>query len=164
MLYWTRKKEPVRYRMMKPDEILQYCLDNLEGTVMVSSWGEKGIFYNPGNLLKRGVYVLTVKEKDGDNDKSSRLNREDIYRVNIGVRKNTFIKLFGKIPGRPGKGGIVDMDYDFSATGEILPHPVYAWMGWICALNPTEQLFEELKPYIQESYEYAKEKFKKRKS
>ena len=50
------------------------------------------------------------------------------------------------------------MDYDFSAAGEILPHPVYAWMGWICALNPTEQLFEELKPYIQESYEYAKEK------
>ena len=84
--------------------------------------------------------------------------------MNIGVRKNTFIKLFGKIPGRPGKGGIVDMDYDFSAAGEILPHPVYAWMGWICALNPTEQLFEELKPYIQESYEYAKEKFKKRKS
>lgn len=150
--------------MMKPDEILQYCLDNLEGTVLVSSWGEKGIFYNPGNRLKRGVYVLTVKEKDGDNDKGSRLDREDVYRVNIGVRKDTFIKLFGKIPERPCKGGIVDMDYDFSTTGEILPHPVYAWMGWICALNPTEQLFEELKPHIQESYEYAKEKFKKRKS
>ena len=62
--------------MMKPDEILQYCLDNLEGTILVSSWGEKGIFYNPGNLLKCGVYVLTVEEKDGDNDKGSRLNDE----------------------------------------------------------------------------------------
>ena len=133
---------------MKSDEILQYCLDNLEGTVLVSSWGEKGIFFNPGNLLKRGVYVLTVKEKDGDNDKSSKLDRENVYRVNIGIRKDTFIKLFGKIPERPG---------------EILPHPVYAWMGWICVLNPTEQLFEELKLHIQESYEYAKEKFKKRK-
>lgn len=29
---------------MKPDEILQYCLDNLGGTVLVESWGEKGIF------------------------------------------------------------------------------------------------------------------------
>ena len=44
------------------------CLENLEGTVLVESWGEKGIFYNPDHVLKRGVYILTVKEKDGDND------------------------------------------------------------------------------------------------
>ena len=53
---------------MTPDKILQYCLNNLEGTVLVNSWGEKGIFYNPNNTLKRGVYILTVKEKDGEND------------------------------------------------------------------------------------------------
>ena len=60
---------------MTPDEILKYCLENLEGTVLVNSWGERGIYYNPDNILKRGVYILTVKEKDGDNDKSSSLNR-----------------------------------------------------------------------------------------
>ena len=74
---------------MTPDEILKYCLENLEGTVLVNSWGERGIYYNPDNILKRGVYILTVKEKDGDNDKSSSLNRENIYRVNLGVRKTT---------------------------------------------------------------------------
>jgi hypothetical protein len=26
-------------------------------------------------VLKRGVYILTVKEKDGDNDKGSKLDR-----------------------------------------------------------------------------------------
>lgn len=71
---------------MKSEEILNYCLQNLEGTVLVNSWGEKGIFYNPDNKLKRGVYVLTVKEKDGENDKSSELDRAGIYRVNLGVR------------------------------------------------------------------------------
>ena len=40
---------------MNPEEILHYCLTHLEGTVLVESWGEKGIFYNPGNVLKRGV-------------------------------------------------------------------------------------------------------------
>lgn len=40
------------------------CLEILEGTILVESWGEKGIFYNPGHVLKRGVYILTVKEKD----------------------------------------------------------------------------------------------------
>ena len=70
---------------MTTDKILNYCLQNLEGTVLVESWGEKGIFYNPDHVLKRGVYILTVKEKDGDNDKGSGLNRENVYRVNLGI-------------------------------------------------------------------------------
>ena len=45
---------------MKPEDILQYCLANLEGTVRTESWGESGIFYNPGGVLKRGVYVLSL--------------------------------------------------------------------------------------------------------
>ena len=81
----------------------------------------------------------------------------------MGIRKKTFTELFGAVAKRPSKGGIVDMNYDFTTLDKILPHPVYAWMAWICALTPSEQTFEELKPYIQEAYEYAKEKFKKRK-
>ena len=148
---------------MTPDEILKYCLDNLDGTVEVSSWGERGIFYNPENKLKRGIYVLTVKEKDGDNDKGSELNREGVFRVNLGVRKKTFSEMFGEAPKRPGKGCVVNMNYDFTAADVIIPHPVYAWMSWICILNPSEKSFEQLKPLILEAYEYAKEKFAKRK-
>lgn len=148
---------------MTANEFLEYCLDQLDGTILVNSWGERGIFYNPGNKLKRGVYVLTVKEKDGENDKSSILNRDGIYRVNLGIRKSSFIQMFGSIPKRPCKGGIVDMQYDFTIIDKIIPHPVYAWMGWICSLNPSEKTFNELKLYIQEAYEYAKEKYAKRK-
>ena len=148
---------------MTPEQILDYCLSSLAGTVLVESWGEKGIFYNPGWMLKRGVYVLTVKEKDGDNDRASHLNREDAFRVNLGVRKATFQKLFGKMPVRPAAGGVVDMDYDFTAFDTIIPHPVYAWMGWISVLNPSDKTFEQLKPLIQDAYEFSAEKFKKRK-
>ena len=73
---------------MEPKQILDWCLEHLEGTVLVNSWGEAGIFYNPGHVLKRGVYVLTVKEKDGDNDRASQLNRKGVYRVNVGDRKS----------------------------------------------------------------------------
>lgn len=48
------KSEKYRRWDMKPDEILKYCLENLEGSALVESWGEKGIFYNPGHVLKRG--------------------------------------------------------------------------------------------------------------
>ena len=46
---------------MNAEEILQYCLDNLKGVVMVESWGERGIYYNPEGLLQRGVYILTMR-------------------------------------------------------------------------------------------------------
>ncbi len=147
---------------MKSEEILKYCLENLEGTVLVNSWGEKGIFYNPDNKLKRGIYILTIKEKDGDHDKSSNLNRDGIYRVNLGVRKQTFTDMFRTVPKRPEKGGVVDMDYDFTETDKIIPHPVYAWMSWICSLNPGKETFNELKPLITEAYDYAKEKYQKK--
>ncbi|MDE6313972.1 MAG: hypothetical protein K2M46_10235 [Lachnospiraceae bacterium] len=145
-----------------PDDILKYCTKNLDGVVLVSSWGERGIYYNPNNKLKRGVYVLTVKEKDGENDKSSNLDRQNRYRVNLGVPKDIFVEMFEHIPKRPSKGGIVDMDYDFTRTDEIMPHPIYAWMSWICVLNPSRNTFEELKPLILEAYTYAKKKYEKK--
>ena len=79
---------------MTPDEVLKYCLENLEGTVLVNSWGERGGYYNPDNILKRGVYILTVKEKDGDYDKSSNLNRKNIYRMELKGRiREALIKM-----------------------------------------------------------------------
>ena len=112
--------------------------------------------------MKRGVYVLTVKEKDGDNDRASQLDRPGVYRVNLGPRKQTYVNLFGPAPKRPPKGGVVEGDMDFTQTDTLLPHPVYAWMGWVCVLNPSAQTFESMKPLIRESYMFAKEKFEKR--
>lgn len=148
---------------MKADDILDYCLKNLKGTVLSKNWGEKGIFYNPDYRLPKGVYILTIKEKDGDNDKASNINRDGIYRVNLGLRKDSFKDMFLSVPKRPPAGCVVEMDYDFTRLDTIMPHPVYAWMGWICVLNPSEQTFEKLKPLIEESYWFAQEKFNKRK-
>ncbi|MCL2446103.1 MAG: DUF6194 family protein [Oscillospiraceae bacterium] len=148
---------------MEPEEILHYCLQHLDGVVLAENWGERGIFYNPDNALKKGVYVLTIKEKDGDNDKASDINRPGVFRVNLGIRKNTFVQLFASIPKRPAAGGVVEIDCDFTALDKITPHPVYAWMGWISVLNPSTETFELLKPLIDESHAFAMEKYKKKK-
>lgn len=149
---------------MTPEQILDRCLACLPDTVPVESWGERGIFYNPGGLFKRGVYVLTVKERDGSNDRASRLDREGVYRVNLGLRRETFQRLFGPSPRRPEKGGVVDMDWDFTAPDRVGPHPVYAWMGWIALLNPSERTFAALRPMVEESYAFAKEKARRRRA
>ncbi len=51
-------------------------------------------------------------------------------------------------------------------AGDMLYNRVCLWKtisGGMCVLNPSEETFEALRPYIQEAYEYAKEKFAKRK-
>lgn len=147
-----------------PEEIIEYCKNNLRDVCIVNSWGETGVFYNPDNKFKRGVYVLTLKDKDGDNDKSSELNRKGVYRLNFGIKRETFIRLFGVIPSRPPKGGIVDMNFDFRKINTLIPHPVYGWMSWVSILNPSREYFETtLRPLIEESYCLAVQKAKKRK-
>ena len=148
--------------MTSSESILKKYSTELLETVLVKAWGEDSIFYNPDNSLKRGVYVMTVKQKDGENDKASNLDREGVYRINTCVAKSTFIELFGYIPKRPSKGKVIDMDIDFEELDVIMPHPVYAWMGWICVLNPSEQRLDEFDKYIHESYELSKLKFEKR--
>lgn len=148
---------------MDKEEIISYCLKSFEGTVAAKNWGEQGVFYNPDYVLKKGVYILTIKEKDGANDQASDVDREGVFRVNVGIRKETFRGMFSEIPKRPLAGSVVKMDYDFTKLDTIMPHPVYAWMSWICVLNPSVETFETLKPLIEESYIYAKEKFCKRK-
>ena len=114
---------------MTPESIIQHITSELDGVVPKSSWGETSLFYNPGNLLPNGVYFCTIKEKDGDNDKSSRLDRDSVFRVSIGVGKSNYEKQFSVKPKRPEKGGIVDTGHDFTKLDELMPHPIYAWMS-----------------------------------
>lgn len=95
----------------------------------MNSWGERAVYYNPNGVLKRGVYVLIIKEKDSNNDKDSLVNRSNVYRVNIRLKKETFTEMFGYIPKRPGVGQIVDMNFDFTKLDIVMPHPIYSWMG-----------------------------------
>lgn len=147
---------------MNRDDIIFDIKNTYIGLVQNTNWGEVGLFYNPEMKLKKGVYVVTFKESDGANDTSSNLDRKDIYRLNIGISKNTFIDLFGYLPQRPKAGGVIDMDYDFTELDVIMPHPVYGWMSWICVLNPSKSTYSKLQLFIAEGYKLALEKYSKR--
>ena len=147
---------------LKIEEIIDYTTSNYEGVVEDRNWGERGLFYNPEGKLPKGIYILTFKEKDGPNDKASNVNRTGVYRLNLGISKQTFKDLFGEIPKRPLAGQIVDTGHDFEILDEIMPHPVYGWMSWIGVLNPSNTTFNKLKPLIDEGIELAKIKYAKK--
>lgn len=106
--------------------------------------------------------MLTFKEKDGPNDKASNVNRDGIYRLNLGISRETFSEMFGGIPKRPAAGKVVRTGHDFTKLDRVTPHPVYGWMSWIAVLNPSKETFEKLKPLTIEGVELAISKYKRK--
>lgn len=147
---------------MSPKDIENYITSKYEGVVPKSTWGETSFFYNPNKLLPNGIYFCTVKEKDGNNDKSSNLDRDNVFRFSIGISKQSFDILFNIKFKRPLKGKIIESNFDFEALDILTPHPIYGWMNWICILNPSLKCFDNIKHFLDESYKLAIEKFNKK--
>lgn len=81
-------------------DIENYILKHYDHVNPTNAWGEKSFFINPEQKLKRGAYFATLKQKDGENDKASLLNRNNIYRLNIGIDKKCFLTIFSTLPTR----------------------------------------------------------------
>lgn len=147
---------------MQKEEIADYITEQYQGVIAVNAWGEQSFFYNPEGKLPRGVYFATLKDKNGDNDKASDLDRADVFRFNFGISKISYEKVLGTKPSRPLAGGVVDTGHDFAQLNTLLPHPVYGWMSWVCILNPDQKVFRSLLPLLSESYELVVKKYGKR--
>ncbi len=89
-------------------------------------------------------------------DQVSDLNRPGIYRLNIGVSKQTFSDLFE----HDGKG-VVSVGHDYAALDRLMPHPVYGKMYWVCVLKPGAETFATVKRLLTEAYESGTLKFPK---
>lgn len=143
---------------LTPKVISSYLMKTFEDLRVMDSWGETSFFYNPDNLGPRGTYFCTIKEKNGENDKASALDRKGVFRFNFGISKPTFLKLFGTIPQRPAKGRIIQGAYDFTALDRLSPHPIYGWMCWVAISNPSKDSFKSLEYLLMESYQLTRQK------
>src|SRR5215472_14952438 len=139
---------------MDQDDIIQYVADTFAGVEIMRPTEGPGagdtffIFDPDGNLEPRQqMPFATIVTKDyGDFDNRSRLDRPGVYRLNIGVGRETFRVLFGSTAD-PGGG-----EFDFAALDRLMPHPVYAAQSWVSVLNPTSATLETVKPLLAEAY------------
>jgi hypothetical protein len=98
----------------------------------------------------------------GDFDCASNLNRPDVFRLNIGVSKETYRRLFGPPPSPASPSGVVETGHDFTTLDQIMPHPVYAPQSWVCVLNPSETTFQQsVQPLLADACNDAVRKYTK---
>lgn len=147
---------------MDADEVLSEVVSRYDGTTLRHAWGEASVFYNPGSRLPRGVYFATVKQKDGANDRASMLDRPGVFRLSLGTSLMHYERLFGPRPARPAAGETIAGSWDFTALDRLMPHPVYAWMGWVAISNPSPKSFADILPLLDAAYERATETFARR--
>lgn len=122
---------------------------SLENVQKSEAYGYLFYFYSDDHRMP----FLTIANSDNDYDKVSNLNREGVFRVNLGIRKETFAELF---PNNP-EGG--DVTYDFTILNTFLPHPDYAKQYFICILNPSEANEDTFRKLVREAHEVAKQRY-----
>ena len=96
---------------------------------------------------------VTIGHSDNDFDKVSDLNREGVFRINIGVSKATYQSLLAD-------SGSENMDY--SVLDVFMPHPHYAKQHFLCILNPTQKNAEITRQLIVEAHSIASARFQRR--
>jgi hypothetical protein len=140
---------------MDQQAIIQYVSDTFSGVNVVTgtegiATGDTFFIYDPDRNLepKRQFPFATIVTKDyGDFDNASNLDRPSVFRLNIGVSRDTFQSLFGSAGA--------DTSHDYTALDRLLPHPVYAPQSFVCVLNPSAETFESLKLLLADAYDRA---------
>jgi hypothetical protein len=145
---------------MNEHEVSQYITEAFESVDVVVASGDSFFFYNPDrNVPPDHRFMFATIVTSDINDQFSNLNRPSVFRLNIGIGKQTFHTLTGSQEQFSDKNS---NDYDFTALDQVMPHPVYGRMHWVCILSPSNETFVmHVQPLLTEAYELAVSKYKR---
>jgi hypothetical protein len=123
-----------------PDEITTWIIETYPETKTASAMG--ATFFS---LTDEGWpnFATIVTTDEHDMGTPSNLARDGVFRLNVGVGRESFLRLVGSIS-----------EPDYAALDTIIPHPVYAKQRWIAILNPSHRTFDDVvKPLIAEAHD-----------
>jgi hypothetical protein len=138
------------------EAVLRYITDGFAGVDILRASGDAYLYYEPDPSVppdRRFPFATLVT---GDrHDQFSDLDRPGVFRLNIGVNKETFAALFGES---------AEAAHDFTALDRIMPHPVYGNMYWVCVLNPSEATLQKVQPLLAEAHALAVARYARRRA
>lgn len=108
----------------------------------------------PGQEVDQRLPFATIVTDDA-HDPASNLSRPGTYRLNIGVTRETYERLFGPPPPASREMPVVETGHDYTRLDHLMPHPVYSPLSWVCVLNPSEATFWAVQPLLDEAQAVA---------
>lgn len=133
--------------------ITSYITSTFENVETAVNLGYTFFFYRDDHMHA----FATIASTGNEYEQISNLDRPGVYRLNVGVSRETFKSLFGTKK--------IDVsDYDFTALDTIMPHPDYSSQFFLCVLSPSEATFERIRPMLAEAYDIAMKRYNKRKT
>ena len=123
---------------MNPAAITEFITSKFTGVKVVvassangapeAAWGDIFFIYDPDDNLppQRQFPFATIVVKDYPGfDEASNLNRPGIFRLNLGLNKDTFRAALRSTPENQGTVDESEVIHDFAAINKLMPHPVY---------------------------------------
>jgi Family of unknown function (DUF6194) len=129
----------------------QYLVETFAGVETATNFGYTFYFYRDDHMLP----FATLIAADNEYNRVSNLDRPGVFRLNVGISKQTFQQLF-----EADETGVEE--YDFAALDRLMPHPEYAVQSFLCVLNPSPPTFEQLRPLLVEAYDLAATRYHRR--
>ncbi len=124
-----------------PEAITRTILETWPDTDMVSALGASFFSLDPEKHFPNFATIVTTDEHD--EGAPSNLARAGVFRLNIGVGRETFERIV-ESGGEP----------DYATLDRFFPHPVYAKQLWISILNPSDATFrDEVMPLLTEAHD-----------
>ncbi len=133
---------------MNESAIREYITNTFKGVETSEAYGYTFFFYRSERKLPFATLIATNTEYD----QLSNLDRPGVYRLNIGVSKQTFQTLFGKDQVDIGA-------YDYTALDKIMPHPEYATQSFVCVLSPGDATLKQVQALLAEAHNIAVQRF-----
>ncbi len=143
-----KEKKDMEHTSLTEAEISQYLINTFPRVETSTNLGYAFFFYSSERMLP----FATIASTGHEYERISNLDRPGVYRLNIGVSRQTFQSLFGADKIDP-------KNYDYTALDRIMPHPDYYPQSFICVLNPSPATFERVRTFLAEAYELARVRF-----
>ncbi|MER6757359.1 DUF6194 family protein [Micromonospora echinofusca] len=135
---------------MDVGDMKRHIRDTFGGVRTLEANGDTFYIYDPGRDLpaERQLPFATIVTGDHYDDASA-LGRPGAWRLNIGLTRSAYARLFPHG---------CDDGVDHTVTDTVLPHPVYAPQHWVCVVDPGEATLATVRQLLAEAYAFAARK------
>ena len=153
--HWIPPSNTRDLKLTTPDsQSLRREIESLDGVVVVPLNQDSFFFYDPDEIGESArMFPMATIVTSNAYDNYSDLDREGVFRLNLGVDKETFHELFGREAS--------NLAHDYTKLDVVMPHPDYGNSFFVCVLNPVDSL-PQVRKLIAKAHEIAAGRYRRK--